>query len=236
MKLHEIAEQHPYPVLFATLTGSRVFGYASADSDYDVQGVHLLPAQTVLGLDQPHDETIEKKSANIDLATHDLRKFVRLLLNGNGNVLETLYSPIEVYSTSIHHELKRLGKGCITKQLALHYKGMAYNQQRRLQANELKKLIHTYRCLLMGIHLMETGRLEMSLPALASIYHQPQVKTLIEQKREWDGNIPDPGHLYSLEVLEKKLDQAYEESHLPASATTRTELEQLVVKVRLEGK
>ena len=98
-----ITTQHPYPLLFATITGSHAFGIASPLSDFDVHGVHLLPISEVLGLGIAH-ETIERKALHdengqgIDIATHDLRKFVLLLLKGNGNVLEDIYSPLVVSS------------------------------------------------------------------------------------------------------------------------------------------
>jgi len=99
--LQSIVEHHPYPVLFATVGGSRAFGCASPESDYDVHGVYLLPLEEVLGLGRPN-ETLEQKTEHpeeqveVDIATHDLRKFVMLLLKGNGNVLEDLYSPLVV--------------------------------------------------------------------------------------------------------------------------------------------
>lgn len=53
----EIAAQ-PYPLLFATISGAHLYGFPSPDSDYDLRGVHILPAREVLGLD-PGRETIE---------------------------------------------------------------------------------------------------------------------------------------------------------------------------------
>ncbi len=139
MKLHEIAEIHPYKLIFASVTGSRLFGCASPDSDFDIHGVHLVPVQEVVGY-KALPETLEiKGDTGVDLATHDLKKFVALLLKGNGGVLEDLYSPLVVISTAVHQELQNLGKGCITKQVGLYYKSMAFNQQRRMQVNELEK-------------------------------------------------------------------------------------------------
>jgi predicted nucleotidyltransferase len=241
-----IRQEHSYPLLFATVTGSHAFGCSSPYSDYDVHGVHLLPVQEVLGLGCPH-ETIERKMENpadgleVDIATHDLKKFVWLLLKGNGNVLEDLYSPLVLTTSSVHDELKELGKGCITKQLAHHYKGYAYNQQRRMKANELKKYLHLYRGLLMGTYLMRTGKLEMSLPWLADEYALPIIHRLIAQKQQGFDFIPDDeaeDHMKYVEMLRGALEQAREESQLPDRSTemTRSALEQLVIRVRLEGR
>lgn len=241
--LHALLDEYSYPVLFATITGSHAFGCASPESDYDIHGVHLLPVQELLGLGELR-ETIEHKTVQdrqeVDIATHDLRKFVRLLLKGNGNVLEDLYSPLVVLSSPLHDELKELGKGCITKQVALHYKGMAFNQQRRMQNNELKKYIHTYRCLLMGIHLMLTGNLEMDLPTLANEYAYTTIHRLIEWKLQGLDYLPDGEraeyHTENFAMLTDLLMDAQRGSHLPEQATTGKELEQLVIRVRLNGR
>src|SRR5690606_16523964 len=103
------AEQ-PYPLLFATLCGAHLYGFPSADSDFDLRGVHLLPLHELLGL-QPRRETVERferrEGLELDLVTHDARKFFLLLLERNGNVLEQLYSPLILRTSPEHEELKR---------------------------------------------------------------------------------------------------------------------------------
>jgi len=116
---------------------------------------------------------------------------------------------------------------------------MAYNQQRWMKANELKKLIHLYRCLLMGTYLMSTGKLEMDLPTLADEYDLPEVYRLIIYKRQGFDFLPDDQisqHTKNIEVLTDGLEEARERSQLPDTATTRKQLEQLIIRVRLEGK
>jgi len=81
--INTIIEQQPYPLLFATISGSHLYGFPSPDSDYDLRGVHILPVQEVVGL-HTGAETIEfselRESLEIDLVTHDIRKFSLLLL------------------------------------------------------------------------------------------------------------------------------------------------------------
>lgn len=40
----------PYPLLFATVSGAHLYGFASVDSDLDLRAAHLLPAAEVVGL------------------------------------------------------------------------------------------------------------------------------------------------------------------------------------------
>ncbi|MHC5769025.1 MAG: DNA polymerase beta superfamily protein [Nostoc sp.] len=81
--INTIIGQQPYPFLFTIISGSHLYGFPSADSDYDLRGVHILPVQEVVGL-QTRNETIEvsevRESLEIDLVTHDVKKFFLLLL------------------------------------------------------------------------------------------------------------------------------------------------------------
>ncbi len=103
--LRAIAVGHPRPLLFATVSGAHLYGFASPDSDYDLRGVHLLAAEEVVGL-VPGPETLERSSLDggldLDLVSHDAAKFFRLLLKNNGYVLEQLTSPLVVLTSPAH--------------------------------------------------------------------------------------------------------------------------------------
>src|SRR4051794_34545389 len=104
-RLEAVAATQPYPLLFVTISGAHLYGFPSPDSDYDLRGVHLLPAREVVGLDLGR-ETIEaterREGLEIDLVTHDALKFFRLLLKKNGYVLEQLTSPLVVRTSPAH--------------------------------------------------------------------------------------------------------------------------------------
>jgi predicted nucleotidyltransferase len=46
----DVATALPYPLVFATVSGAHLYGFASVDSDLDVRAAHLLPAAEVVGL------------------------------------------------------------------------------------------------------------------------------------------------------------------------------------------
>src|SRR6516165_5768143 len=114
-RLQRQVEQHPYPLLFATISGAHLYGFPSPDSDYDLRGVHLLPLEKVVGL-KIGRETVEKSGIHdgleIDLVTHDARKFFALMLKKNGYVLEQVFSPLIVHTTPEHEELREIAKDC----------------------------------------------------------------------------------------------------------------------------
>ncbi len=56
--LLNVVQEQQYPLLFVTISGAHLYGFASAGSDYDLRGVHVLPVEEVIGL-RPPRETIE---------------------------------------------------------------------------------------------------------------------------------------------------------------------------------
>ena len=46
----QIATDLPYPLVFATVSGAHLYGFASVDSDLDLRAAHVLPAAEVVGL------------------------------------------------------------------------------------------------------------------------------------------------------------------------------------------
>src|SRR5436309_6623496 len=131
--LEKQVQQHPYPLLFATVSGAHLYGFPSPDSDYDLRGAHVLPLREVIGLDSG-PETIEalreEAGLELDLVTHDARKFFGLLLKKNGYVLEQLYSPLVVHTSPEHDELKQIARDCLTRHHSHHYLGFFQTQWR----------------------------------------------------------------------------------------------------------
>ena len=182
------AANHPYKLLFATISGAHLYGFPSPDSDFDLRGVHILPVEEAVGL-LPRNETIEvegmRGGLELDLVTHDVLKFFNMLLKRNGYVLEQLYSPLIVRTTPEHDELKALAQGCITRHHAHHYLGFAAQQWRLFQKEDpprVKPLLYVYRALLTGIHLMRSGRIEANLLHLNAEYHLPYIGELVHRK------------------------------------------------------
>src|SRR5690348_9433890 len=130
--LRDEAARHPYPLLFATISGAHLYGFPSEDSDFDLRGVHILPAGEAVGL-LPRRDTIEfaglRGGLDMDLVTHDISKFFTMLLKRNGYVLEQLFSPLIVQTSPEHDELKAIAEGCVTRHHSHHYLGFAATQR-----------------------------------------------------------------------------------------------------------
>lgn len=129
--LADIPASQPYPLAFATVSGAHLYGFPSRDSDVDLRGVHVLPVSRLVSLREP-EETITRDwvrlGVEVDLVTHDLGKFCRLLLRRNGYVLEQLLSPLVVASSAVHASLVELAPSLLTRNHAHHYLGFARTQ------------------------------------------------------------------------------------------------------------
>ena len=168
--LQQQVDGHPYPLLFATISGAHLYGFPSPDSDYDLRGVHVLPLEQVVGLDDrrgDHREVRQNEDGlEIDLVTHDVKKFFGLMLKKNGYVLEQLFSPLVVHTTPEHEELKAIAPDCITRHHATTTSASPTRSgscSRRRTRRRVKPLLYVYRVLLTGIHLMRTGEVEANL-------------------------------------------------------------------------
>lgn len=242
--LRSIAGQQPYPLLFATISGAHLYGFPSADSDYDLRGAHVLPVRKVLGL-SVRDETVEyageRDGRQLDLVTHDVRKFFRLLLKHNGYVLEQLYSPLIVHTTPEHAELKDIAHGCLTRHHAHHYLGFARTQWTLFERHRrVKALLYTYRVLLTGIHLLRTGEVEGNLLRLNERFGLPYIDDLVARKTGGaeHGTLSDADtdfHAGEYRRLTAELEQARAASELPEAPTARPALEDLLLRLRGVG-
>ena len=224
----------PYPRAFVTVSGAHLYGFPSVDSDLDLRGVHLLPAEEVVGLVQgPETLTWMSEDRQTDLVTHDLLKFCRLLRNRNGYVLEQLLSPLVRETTPVHAEMVSLAPGLITRHHAHHYLGFARNQWRlHTKTGELKPLLYTFRVLLTGIHLMRTGEVLCDLNVLEG--GPAYLPELIELKRSAE-HVAAPGRDFApdVESLLERLEAERDASALPDAPDDGRALLELVVRTRL---
>ncbi|MFE6665373.1 DNA polymerase beta superfamily protein [Streptomyces sp. NPDC057697] len=234
-----------HPLLFATVSGAHLYGFPSKDSDVDLRGVHLLPAEDLVGLREPEETRSrmwDRDGVEMDLVTHDLRKFVRLMLKPNGYVLEQLLSPLVVHTSGTHEELADLAPGVVTRNHAHHYRGFANTQWRLFgRTGELKPLLYTFRALLTGIHLMRSGEVRAHLPTLLGEVAAPAyLPELIEAKAGAEhgaaGDAAGPEVSRDVEALHGVLDEAQAESRLPDAPGAFDALHDLVVRARLTGR
>lgn len=105
-----IAHFNPgYPVLFAGVYGSHLYGLNRPESDLDYKGVCIPSfAKTILGT---YDDVVEIKSlAGIDLSYFSIQKFIRLLEKGDTVSIDMLHTPEEftIITSPLWEQLRSL--------------------------------------------------------------------------------------------------------------------------------
>ncbi|MCR5751595.1 MAG: nucleotidyltransferase domain-containing protein [Kiritimatiellae bacterium] len=124
--LRDIESRHGCRVLFAVESGSRAWGFASPDSDYDVRGVFVKPLDWYLQLKSDVPDTIvEELPCDIDVSLWDLRKALLQMTKSNASFLEWLGSPIVYRDDGLIAALNELKDGCFNPaHVAYHYASM----------------------------------------------------------------------------------------------------------------
>lgn len=241
--LREVLRDQPYPRLFTVVSGAHLYGFPSPDSDYDLRGVHILPMEMIAGIDID-DETIRKMSAfngvELDLETHDVKKFFALLLKKNGNVMEQIFSPLVVETSPFHEVLRSVAASYLTRFHAYHYLGLAKKQWELFQRDtprRVKPLLYVFRVLLSGTYLMQTGKIEPNLQTLNEEFQLPYIPDLIAHKMSAGEqavlNTTDSEFYQSeYERLREQLTTLKETTHLPGEVSGKDALNDLLLQIR----
>jgi len=136
-RLRSLESEYGMKVLYAVEAGSRAWGFASADSDYDVRFVYVRPRGWYLGVLDRQDTLDFPLDGELDFSGWDFRKALGLFMKSNGALLEWLYSPL------VYHDYRGVGalwRALVPdvmdpRALASHYLGLA----KRVWFGELQK-------------------------------------------------------------------------------------------------
>ncbi len=217
-------------LVFATVSGAHLYGFPSADSDVDIRGAHLLPTAEVVRLEEPEqtrDFIDEREGIEVDLVSHELEKFLGLMLERNASALEQIFSPHVVVADETFETLKTLAAGCVTRNHFHHYNGFARSQwAMHVHSSRLKPLLYSFRAYLTGIHLVSTGEVEANLEVLAEQYEEPLILELIREKRGGHETMEAPDHAVEFQEVRDRLKvglhQAFDSSRLREAPSDRT--------------
>ena len=97
--LHGLERQQDFKILFAAESGSRAWGFASPDSDYDVRVIYVKPETWYWSLDTKLPDTFNAMLPDeLDVSAWELRKTLRLFAGCNPSLNEWLGSLIIYYA------------------------------------------------------------------------------------------------------------------------------------------
>lgn len=154
-RLRAAESEQGITILYACESGSRAWGFASPDSDYDVRFIYARPMEWYLSFDvEQRRDVIEYPIVDdIDCGGWDLRKALHLFTRTNGALLEWLKSPIRYIEwTSFAEGLRQLERHAANRiALCYHYSHMARGNAREYLLKDrarLKKYLYVLRPLL----------------------------------------------------------------------------------------
>ncbi len=93
-QLREIERRYDVKVLYACESGSRGWGFASPDSDYDVRFLYVHPLEWYLRVEAPRDVIELPIDDELDVSGWEWRKALGLLKGANPTLIEWLDSPV----------------------------------------------------------------------------------------------------------------------------------------------
>lgn len=152
--LHDLEFRRGVRVLFACESGSRAWGFASQDSDYDVRFLYVHERDWYLSVDEKRDVIELPLSDELDVSGWELRKALRLLRKSNPSLLEWLRSPMVYWSDpAFLDQFRALSDEFYSpKKCFVHYLHMAFGNYRDyLRGRDLvslKKYLYVLRPLL----------------------------------------------------------------------------------------
>lgn len=203
-KLLEIEEKEQVKVLFAVESGSRAWGFASPDSDYDVRFIYVRPREAYLKLEESRDVIEWQLDDVLDINGWDLKKTLQQFHRGNATLFEWGNSPIVYKKTALWEKIYQGANVYFSQKAAVsHYYGTACSTfQKYLQEGQVKykKYFYALRPLLACRYIEQykiappvpfEGLLGMELP---EGLHR-EIRTLLELKQateeqRWNPQIP----------------------------------------------
>ena len=160
-RLQQAEVEHDIRIFFACESGSRAWGFASPDSDYDVRFLYVRPRDWYLSFDvERRRDVVEQPIVDdIDCNGWDLRKALGLLAKTNGALVEWLHSP-EIYIDDGYtsDRLRNLAQRIFNPvALCYHYSHLARNSWRYVNRERVsyKKYFYALRPLFAIHHVLD---------------------------------------------------------------------------------
>lgn len=211
-KLDEIEKTENVKILYAVESGSRAWGFASPDSDYDVRFVYVRERDFYLRLDKTRDVIEWQLDDVLDINGWDLIKALRLVHNSNPTIFEWSLSPI-VYRVSDEWNtvVETMNRYFRSKSGLYHYLSTAKNHYSELLKGDvikLKKYFYTLRPLLAAKWIIDKNSPPpMSFLTLTQEYLDGEIKAEVEKLISIKVNTPEISEWKHVDVINEYIEE-----------------------------
>lgn len=198
-KLDEIEKKEGVRILHAVESGSRAWGFASPDSDYDVRFVYARSEEDYLRIDEPRDVIEWQLDEVLDINGWDLKKALKQFARGNATLFEWSGSPIVYRTTEDWNRIREVSRQYFSEKSAVyHYYGTANSTLQEYLSGDMvryKKYFYAIRPLLAAQYIEkyheappvlfdELLKLELPQDLRAAIDELLEIKKITTEKEE----------------------------------------------------
>jgi uncharacterized protein len=151
--LLQIEDEHNVRIIYACESGSRAWGFASQDSDFDVRFIYIHPRDSYLSIADKRDVIEMPADGLLDINGWDIRKTLQLLRRSNSPLMEWLVSPIKYrcMEDAVNPLLVLSKKAFLPESSFHHYLSMSRNNLSKVQDTEtpgIKSYLYALRSIL----------------------------------------------------------------------------------------
>ena len=214
--LHSIEAEHGVKVLYACESGSRAWGFASPDSDYDVRFIYVRPVKDYLRLEKTRDVIEWELDDVYDINGWDIKKALELLHKSNPTLFEWNGSPVVYRTTPEWETVRTVINDCfMSKAGVYHYLSTArHNYKAYLTSSEvkLKKYFYVLRPILAAKWIIDRGTPPpMLFSELMDTELDESIRPEVEKLLELKMQTPEIGKGKRIEKLHDYIDKELEE-------------------------
>lgn len=215
-KIREIEKQEQVKIIYAVESGSRAWGFASPDSDYDVRFIYVRQPDFYLKLEKTRDVIEWQLDETLDINGWDLQKALRLLKASNPTLFEWANSPIVYGYTEAWNVLKPVLNHYFSPRAGFHhYLNTAISNYRSYLKGEmvhLKKYFYVIRPLLACKWILDKNSPPPVLfHALAEAELEPELKPVIDELLDMKINSPEVKLCPRIDILNQYIDRNLKE-------------------------
>lgn len=226
-ELKKIENVEDVKIIMAVESGSRAWGFASPDSDYDVRFIYVRNKEDYLRLDGIRDVIEWKLDDTLDINGWDIKKALQLIYKSNPTIFEWCASPIVYLEDTAFSQIKELLPQYFSvKKSLFHYWHMAETNYREYLKSDMvrvKKYFYVIRPLLAAKWILDKRTAPPMLfdelvEAELDIELYPELSRLLEMKK----NMPEMGLAPKIEVFNDYIERVMPEIKLLAESQEET--------------
>ena len=215
-KLKEIEEHENIKILHCIESGSRAWGFASPDSDYDVRFIYVRPKEFYLRLDKTRDVIEWQLDDTLDINGWDINKTLTLLHSSNPTLFEWNSSPIVYKTTDEWGKISEvINRYFVAKSGIYHYLSTAKRNYKEFLLGDMvkyKKYFYVLRPILACKWILAEGTPPpMEFHILMEKYLDEELKPDVEKLLDLKMNSPEIAISKRFDRVNEYIDRAISE-------------------------